>query len=87
MDLLQQCHEDDDKELRQMLIAQNSLCKTHSVLGLAELANHEEFIAHIDPQRILNEFWSGAIKQEEWMLSKVIVSCIFLEGRSVGAGL
>ena len=86
MDLLQQCHEDDDKELRQMLIAQNSLCKTHSVLGLAQLANHVEFIAHIDPQRILNEFWLGAIKTEKWMTPKVTV-IIFFEGRSVGAGL
>ena len=71
IELLQQCHDNDDKELRQLLVAQNSLSRTHSVLGLAELADHEDFIAHADPQRILNEIWSGAIKQEEWMLPKV----------------
>ena len=64
MDLLEISNERDVVKLRELLIAGNTLSQTHSVLGLAELAGHEQFIAHSSCQRILDEVWFGAIRKE-----------------------
>ena len=55
MDLLEISSERDVVKLRELLIAGNTLSETHSVLGLAELAGHEEFIAHPSCQRVLDD--------------------------------
>ena len=78
MELLQYCYKSNDKELRQLLVAKPSLCPTHSIFGLAKLADHEDFIAHTSSQGILNEIWSGAIKQAD--LFSLKVWCLEVKG-------
>ena len=68
MELLEISVERDVVQLRELLIAGNTLSETHSVLGLAELAQHEQFISHPSCQRVLDEVWFGAIRKERALL-------------------
>ncbi|XP_075264794.1 transient receptor potential cation channel subfamily M member 1-like [Convolutriloba macropyga] len=63
MDILRRSYKSNENDSSQMIVSSLSCCSTHSVLGLAVLAEHEEFIAHSSSQTVLNEIWSGGIRQ------------------------
>ena len=54
-----------------MLVLNLENCQSHSVMGLAMLAEHEEFLAEDACKEAVEELWSGGIKHTENLTYKV----------------
>ena len=74
--VLRKCHELEKDKLRYMLVTNLNNCDSHSVMGLALLAEDEQFLAEYACKEAVEEIWSGGLKHSKNLTCKALLALL-----------
>ncbi|XP_012554388.2 transient receptor potential cation channel subfamily M member 1 isoform X1 [Hydra vulgaris] len=76
-DLLDECYRTDRTKTEQLITCDSKQFNSHTCLSLAYLSDHKDFISHKAVQTLMNDFWTGDIKNTDISRWQFLIAFLF----------